>query len=390
LNVNTTTDFLIIGAGFSGLVMAERLSAAGWKCVVVDRRSHLGGNAYDRKSDVGVLIHPYGPHYFRSNSPRIVDYLSAFTEWHEVNYTIKSHTRGRHWSFPINLNTFEEYVGRPASTEEFTGWLEKTRIPIADPQNSEEVIISQVGRELYELFFEGYTLKQWKLHPRELDASVCGRIPIRTNRDDRYLSESFQALPKHGYTAMFETMLNASPGVELHLGVDFHEARSRWKHRHLIFTGAIDEYYDRRFGALPYRSLRFEQESFSAEQLREREAISGKPGFWQPAMQVNYPDAEVPFTRIVEIKHATGQQIDASTIVREFPKDWSAGAEPFYPVPTPDARAAYQQYSALAAAEPNTSFVGRLATYRYYNMDQVTGMAITEADKLISRYGSKS
>jgi UDP-galactopyranose mutase len=390
LNVNTTTDFLIIGAGFSGLVMAERLSAAGWKCVVVDRRSHLGGNAYDRKSDVGVLIHPYGPHYFRSNSPRIVDYLSAFTEWHEVNYTIKSHTRGRHWSFPINLNTFEEYVGRPASTEEFTGWLEKTRIPIADPQNSEEVIISQVGRELYELFFEGYTLKQWKLHPRELDASVCGRIPIRTNRDDRYLSESFQALPKHGYTAMFETMLNASPGVELHLGVDFHEARSRWKHQHLIFTGAIDEYYDRRFGALPYRSLRFEQESFSAEQLREREAISGKPGFWQPAMQVNYPDAEVPFTRIVEIKHATGQQIDASTIVREFPKDWSAGAEPFYPVPTPDARAAYQQYSALAAAEPNTSFVGRLATYRYYNMDQVTGMAIAEADKLISRYGSKS
>ena len=370
--------------------MAERLSAAGWKCVVVDRRSHLGGNAYDRKSDVGVLVHPYGPHYFRSNSPRIVDYLSAFTEWHEVNYTIKSYTRGRHWSFPINLNTFEEYLGRPASTEEFTSWLEQTRIPIADPQNSEEVIISQVGRELYELFFEGYTLKQWKLHPRELDASVCGRIPIRTNRDDRYLSESFQALPKHGYTAMFETMLNASPGVELHLGVDFQEARSRWNHQHLIFTGAIDEFYDRRFGALPYRSLRFEQESFSAEQLRGRETIFGKPGFWQPSMQVNYPDAEVPFTRIVEMKHATGQQIDASTIVREFPKDWSAGAEPFYPVPTPDARAAYQQYSALAAAEPNTTFSGRLATYRYYNMDQVTGMAIAEADKLISRYGSKS
>lgn len=385
-----STDFLIIGAGFSGLVMAERLSAAGWKCVVVDRRSHLGGNAYDRKSDVGVLIHPYGPHYFRSNSPRIVDYLSAFTEWHEVNYTIKSHTRGRHWSFPINLNTFEEYLGRAASTEEFTDWLEKTRVPIAEPQNSEEVILSQVGRELYELFFEGYTIKQWKLHPRELDASVCGRIPIRTNRDDRYLSESFQALPKHGYTAMFETMLSASPGVELHLGVDFQEARSRWSHQHLIFTGAIDEFYDHRFGALPYRSLRFEQESFSAEQLRERESISGKPGFWQPAMQVNYPDAEVPFTRIVEIKHATGQRIDASTIVREFPKDWTPGGEPFYPVPTPEARAAYQQYSALAAAEPNTTFSGRLATYRYYNMDQVTGMAITEADKLISRYGSKS
>ena len=388
LKPDSSTDFLIIGAGFSGLVIAERLSAAGWKCVVVDRRSHLGGNARDGIDAAGVLTHHYGPHYFRSNSPRIVDYLSAFTEWHAVSYTIKSHARGRYWSFPINLNTFEEYLGRPATTEEFTAWLEQKRIPIADPQNSEEVIISQVGRELYELFFEGYTLKQWKRHPRELDASVCGRIPVRTNRDDRYLSESFQALPKRGYTALFETMLNASPGVELHLGVDFEQARARWSHKHLVFTGAIDEFYGRRFGALPYRSLRFEHESFSAEQLRAREPISGKPGFWQPAMQVNYPEPEVPFTRIVEIKHATGQRIDATTIVREFPKDWTPDDEPFYPVPAPEARAAFLRYSELAATEPHTSFIGRLATYRYYNMDQVTAMAIAEAEKLISKYGS--
>ncbi|MES2659777.1 MAG: UDP-galactopyranose mutase [Verrucomicrobiota bacterium] len=368
--------------------MAERLSAAGWKCVVVDRRDHFGGNAHDRTDAAGVLIHPYGPHYFRSNSQRIVDYLSRFTEWHAVDYTIKSHTRGRYWSFPINLNTFEEFIGRPAATSEFSDWLEQNKVPISDPKNSEEVIISQVGRELYELFFEGYTLKQWKRHPRDLDASVCGRIPIRTNRDDRYLSENFQALPKHGYTALFETMLSASPGVELHLGVDFTEARARWKHKHLIFTGAIDEFYDRRFGALPYRSLRFEHESFSAGQLREREPISGKPGFWQPAMQVNYPGTEEAFTRIVEIKHATGQRIEATTIVREYPKDWTPEVEPFYPIPAPEARAAYQRYSDLAAAEPDTSFIGRLATYRYYNMDQVTGMAIAEADKLISRYGT--
>ena len=385
---NSSTDFLIIGAGFSGLVIAERLAAAGWKCVVVDRRNHLGGNAYDGINAAGVLVHHYGPHYFRSNSQRIVEYLSAFTEWHQVSYTIKSYTRGRYWSFPINLNTFEEFLGREATSEEFSEWLDKNRTDIPDPKNSEEVILSQVGQELYELFFEGYTRKQWKLHPRELDASVCGRIPIRTNRDDRYLAESFQALPKHGYTAMFEKLLNASPGVELHLGVDFHEARAQWKHKHLIFTGAIDEFYGRRFGPLPYRSLRFEAESFTAEQLRSREPISGKPGFWQPAMQVNYPDFEVPFTRIVEIKHATGQQIDASTIVREFPKDWSPETEPFYPIPTPEARAAYQNYAALATAETATSFIGRLATYRYFNMDQVTGMAIAEADKLISRYGS--
>ncbi len=383
-----STDFLIVGAGFSGLVVAERLAAAGWKCVVVDRRPHLGGNAYDSKDAAGVLVHRYGPHYFRTNSRRIVEYLSRFTGWREVAYTIQSHTRGRYWSFPINLNTFEEFLGRPSTTEEFGAWLESHRVPIAEPRNSEEVILSQVGREFYELFFEGYTLKQWKRHPRELDASVCGRIPIRTNRDDRYLAESFQALPEKGYSALFENLLSASPGVQLHLGLDFPEARARWSHKHLIFTGAIDEFYGRRFGPLPYRSLRFEPESFTAAQLIDRGSIAGKPGFWQPAMQVNYPDAETPFTRIVEIKHATGQRIDATTIVREYPKDWTPDDEPFYPIPAPEARAAYQRYASLAAGEPSTSFIGRLATYRYFNMDQVTGMALAEADKLLTRYGS--
>lgn len=390
MNPDASTDFLIIGAGFSGLVAAERLSAAGWKCVVVDQRDHIGGNAYDATDAAGVLVHRYGPHYFRTNSPRIVEYLSAFTGWREVKYTVKSHTRGRFWSFPINLGTFEEWIGRSATTEEFESWLEQKRIPVKEPQNSEEVIISQVGRELYETFFEGYTLKQWKRHPRELDASVCGRIPIRTNRDDRYLTENFQALPDKGYTAMFGNMIAASPNVELHLGVSFGEAKRRWRHKHLIFTGAIDEYFGHRFGPLPYRSLRFESESFTARELIERESISGKPGFWQPAMQVNYPDADIPYTRIVEIKHATGQAIDTTTIVREYPRDWRPGEDPYYPIPAPDARAAYTRYTVLAENEKNTSFIGRLATYRYYNMDQVTGMALAGADRLIARYGSRS
>ena len=384
---DASIDFLIIGAGFSGLVVGEQLAKAGWKCVVVDRRSHLGGNAYDATDKAGVLIHQYGPHYFRSNSQRIVDYLSQFTDWHPVDYQIKSHTAGRYWSFPINLNTFEEMLGRPSTTEEFESWLEEKRIPIENPKNSEEVILSQVGRELYERFFEGYTIKQWKRHPRDLDPSLCARIPIRTNRDDRYLREEFQALPKDGYTAMFERMIEASPGLELHLEVEADEARARWKHRHLIFTGPIDEFYGRRFGALPYRSLRFENESFSGEELKARETVSGKEGFWQPAMQVNYPDADVPFTRIVEIKHATGQQVEATTIVREYPKDWTPEDEPYYPVPADDAAALYRRYAELAEKEENVSFIGRLATYRYYNMDQVTGMALAEAAKLISRYG---
>lgn len=384
------TDFLIVGAGFAGLVVGEQLAAAGWKCVVVDRRPHLGGNAHDETDAAGVLVHRYGPHYFRSNSRRIVDYLSRFTGWHPVEYEIKSHAAGRYWSFPINLNTFEEWIGRPSTTREFEAWLEQRREPIENPKNSEEVILSQVGRELYERFFEGYTLKHWKRHPRDLDPSVCGRIPIRTNRDNRYLREEFQALPDRGYTAMFGRMLDASPGLELHLGVDFEEARRRWRFRHLVFTGPIDEYYGRRFGPLAYRSLRFEPESFSAEALRTREPVAGKPGFWQPAVQVNYPDAEVPFTRIVEIKHATGQQVDATTIVREFPKDWTPGEEPYYPVPAPDSVETYRRYARLAAAEDQVSFIGRLGTYRYYNMDQVTGMALAEAGRLLDRYGHPS
>lgn len=388
MQAEASTDFLIIGAGFSGLVVGERLAAAGWKCTVVDRRSHFGGNAYDRIDEAGVLIHPYGPHYFRTNSKRIVEYLSRFTDWHHVNYTIKSYTRDRFWSFPINLNTFEEFLGKPATSEEFSHWLEQTKIPIERPSNSEEIIISQVGRELYELFFEGYTTKQWKRHPRELDASVCGRIPIRTNRDDRYLTEEFQALPNDGYSAMFARLIEASPNLDVHLGVDFEEAKARWNYKHLIFTGAIDAYFGRCFGPLPYRSLRFEHESFNRDQLLGREKISNQEGFWQPAVQVNYPDADVPFTRIVEVKHATGQQVDATTIVREYPKDWQPNEEPYYPIPAADSSTLYRRYAELAASEKHTSFIGRLATYRYYNMDQVTGMALAEAERLLTRYGS--
>ena len=386
--VATKVDFLIVGAGFSGLVVGQRLAEAGWKCLVIDRRDHLGGNAYDAPDKLGILTHQYGPHYFRSNSQRIVDYLSKFTDWHSVEYQVKSFTDDRYWSFPINLNTFEELTGRASTTAEFEAWLDSTRTPIENPANSEEVILSQVGRELYEKFFEGYTLKQWKKHPRDLDPSVCARIPIRTNRDDRYLRESFQALPEKGYTAMFERMLDASPGLELHLGVDLAEARKRWSWTHLIYSGPIDEFYDRRFGALPYRSLRFESEGFDAEALKAREDIAGKVGFWQPTMQVNFPDQDVPYTRIVEIKHATGQEIGATSILREFPKDWTPDDEPYYPIPAEDSAALYQKYADLAASESGVSFIGRLATYRYYNMDQVTEMALGEADRLLKQYGS--
>jgi len=382
--------FLIIGAGFSGLVLAERLSnECGARCTIVEKRDHIGGNAQDEYDQAGVLVHKYGPHYFRTNAPQIVEYLSRFTEWHPVEYKILSHSDDRCWNFPINLNTFEQFLGRESTSEEFEAWLASKRVPIENPTNSEEVIISQVGWELYEKFFKNYTLKQWKKDPKDLDASVCGRIPIRTNRDDRYLREEFQALPKEGYHKMFHRILEASPGVELMLNTDYRDVIGKMPHDHLIVTGPVDEYFDYCFGALPYRSLRFENESFTSEQLKGREAISGKPGYWQPAMQVNYPNDE-DYTRIVEIKHATGQRCDQTTIVREYPDDYAPGKEAYYPILTPETAALYRKYADKAAELSNVSFVGRLATYRYYNMDQVVGMALAESERLRTRYESRN
>ncbi|MEX1118728.1 MAG: UDP-galactopyranose mutase [Terrimicrobiaceae bacterium] len=425
---------LIIGAGFSGLTIAERLTTQlGHRCLLVEKRNHIGGNAYDRYDSAGVLIHHYGPHYFRTNSPKIREYLSQFTEWHPVDYEILSSTKGRYWNFPINLNTFEQFLGHSSTTEEMEAWLAEKRVPIANPANSEEVIVSQVGWELYEMFFKGYTIKQWKRDPKDLDASVCGRIPIRTNRDNRYLREEFQALPKEGYTRLFETMIAAcGDNLEIRLNTDYRDVLHEGPFDRIIYTGPIDEFYGCRFGKLPYRSLRFENESFTPEQLQELDAIrprkssgvtsppsayaepptfSGIPrdkparqarhsspatpnsSFWQPAMQVNYPNEEA-FTRIVEIKHATGQQTPNTTIVREYPEDYGPGKEPYYPIPAPDAAALYQKYKALADSgkmpqelkihnsNSKISFIGRLATYRYYNMDQVVGMALAEFDRI--------
>lgn len=362
-------DVLIVGCGIAGITMAERLSSlASKRCHIVDRRSHIGGNCYDHYDAHGVLVHPYGPHYFRTNSPMVVDYLSKFTEWQPTEYRVLSRVGEKHYNFPINLNTFEQILERPSTEEEMKRTLDEWRVPIAEPQNSEEVIVSQVGWKLYEMFFKNYTLKQWKRHPSELDASVCGRIPIRTNRDDRYLTEEFQALPKQGYTAMFQKML-ASPRITVETSTDFQEAKKRYTYDKLIYTGMIDAYFDYKLGKLPYRSLRFEHEHHAMH-------------YYQPAMQVNYPN-EHAFTRIIEIKHATGQQIAGTTIVKEYPTDYAEGCEPFYPVPMKSSRELYEQYRQLAEAERDVVFLGRLATYRYYNMDQVVATALTQAKHLL-------
>lgn len=376
-------DYCIVGAGLSGMVMAERLTAAGKSVVIVEKRGHIGGNCHDEPDVNGVLYHVYGPHYFRTNLPHVRDFLSRFTDWQLAEYRIKAYAKDRLWSFPVNLVTFEQLLGRPSTSEEFGQWLEERRVKIDTPANSEEVVLSQVGREFYELFFEGYTLKQWKRHPRELSPSVCGRIPMRLNRDERYFSDSFQAMPRQGYAAMFNRMLEScGKRATLFLNTDFTAVRNELSFDRLIYTGPVDAYFDHRFGPLPWRSLHFEPHSLRSEELADRREQAGKSGFWQSAVQVNYPN-EHEYTRTVEVKHVTGQQTPHTNVVYEYPRDFEPGAEPYYPIPSEDSAKVYARYAELAAKERSVLFLGRLATYKYLNMDQVVDTALREAERLI-------
>jgi UDP-galactopyranose mutase len=361
-------DVLVVGAGFAGMTMAQKLSnELGLHCIVVDKRSHIGGNAYDYYDEMGVLVHKYGPHLFHTNSLPVYKYLSNFTMWRPAKYTASSYTQGRMWSFPVNLKTYEQLIGRASSQAEMEAYLEENRIPIEHPANSEEAIISQVGVRLYEMFYKGYTLKQWGRHPRDLDASVCMRIPIRTNRNDVYFNDAYQCMPSEGYTKLFERMLN--PKLQLLLNTDIGNPNVEIGHKHLVYTGPVDEYFNYVFGPLKYRTVRFEHHRYGPDELDSN-------GFVQPTTSVAYPDESVAFTRSIEIKHATRQVCLNSTVIREFPKEFEKGDTPYYPIPDAESAAAYAKYKELADKEVNTTFVGRLATYKYYNMDQVVAAAL--------------
>jgi UDP-galactopyranose mutase len=355
-------DLLICGAGPVGCVIAERAAAVlGWRVLLIDRRRHLAGNCHDSRHTSGVLIHDYGPHYFRTNDEALLRYLSRFSDWIPAKYEVRSLVRGRLFPFPINLTTLELFFGRQLDAASAESLLAKKRLPIAQPRNSEEFVLSRVGRELYEAFYFNYTLKQWQKHPRELEPSVCGRIPVRLNRDPRYVDHRFQVMPRDGFTGLFRRMVRHRK-IRVLLDCDFGEVRSLIRPRHAtVYTGPIDEYFGHRLGRLPYRSLRFEHVVHHAE-------------FVQPCVQINYPN-DFRWTRSVEIKHVTGQRCPHTIVSRETP---SATGEPFYPVPAPANTALYRRYKELADAETaqkRVFFCGRLAQYRYFNTDE----AITEA-----------
>lgn len=353
-------DVLVVGAGFAGCVMAERLArGAGKKVLVCDRRPHVGGNAYDHHDDHGVLVHRYGPHIFHTSSREVFDYLSRFTAWRSYQHRVLACVDGQLVPFPINLDTINKLYGLSLTSFELERFFAERAEPRSPLRTSEDVIVAKVGRELYEKFFRGYTRKQWGLDPSELDASVTSRVPVRTNRDDRYFTDAYQAMPLHGYTRMFERMLD-HPSIQVLLGADHRDVAGEVRFRELVYTGPVDAYFDHRFGPLPYRSLEFQLET-----RREERA--------QAAPVVNYPN-DYPYTRVTEFKWLTGQEHPKTTLVYEIPR---AEGDPYYPVPRPENAELYRRYEALARETPGVHFVGRLATYRYYNMDQVVAQALT-------------
>jgi UDP-galactopyranose mutase len=367
---STSYDYLVVGAGFAGSVLAERLATQhDAKVLVIDRRPHIAGNAFDHEDEAGVLIHQYGPHIFHTNSDEIVDYLSNFTEWRPYEHRVLAEVRGQLVPIPINRTTLNMLFGLDLKTdEEAAAYLATRAEPVAEIKTSEDVVINAVGRELYEFFFQGYTRKQWGIDPSGLDKAVTARIPTRTNTDDRYFADKHQIMPKHGYTAMFARMLD-HPNITLMLGTDWAEVKDQVRAGHIIFTGPIDEYFGYRFGKLPYRSLKFEHKVVDAEQV-------------QPVAVVNYPHPDVPYTRITEYKHLTGQVHPKTSLTYEYP---SAEGDPYYPIPRAENQALFKRYEALADATEGVTFVGRLATYRYYNMDQVVGQALATFRRLDER-----
>ena len=335
--------------------------------LVIDRREHIGGNAYDHLDEAGVLIHRYGPHIFHTNSKEVFDYLSRFTAWRQYQHRVRASVDGRLVPIPINLDTINELYGLNLSSFELSEWFAQRAEKVGCIKTSEDQVVSKIGRELYEKFFRGYTRKQWDLDPSELDASVIARVPTRTNRDDRYFADTYQAMPKHGYTRMFEKML-AHPNIKIMLNTDYREIVDLVPWKHMVYTGPIDAFFNYRHGRLPYRSLEFRHVNLAQEQF-------------QPVGTVNYPN-DYAYTRISEFKHITGQKHACTSVVYEFP---CAEGDPYYPVPRAENAELYRKYEAEAETLDNVTFVGRLATYKYYNMDQVVAQALTLYKKLTEK-----
>ena len=356
-------DFLIVGAGFAGAVAAERLASEhDKKVLIVEKRNHIGGNAYDEFDENGILVHRYGPHIFHTNSKKVFDYLSKFTEWRFYEHRVLAKLNGKLYPVPINRTTINKLYGKKFTTDsEVAEFYKSVRVKKYPIRNSEDIIVNQIGYDLYEKFFKHYTKKQWELDPVKLAPSVCGRIPVRTNNDDRYFTDKYQFMPKDGYTKMFERMLKHK-NIEIILNTDYKEIINNVKFDKMIFTGPIDYFFDYEFGKLPYRSIRFEWKNYDKEKYQEVAVI-------------NYVEEKPEFTRITEYKYLTGQANKTTTLSIEYPQK---NGDPYYPIPTEENKQRYHLYRKKAEKLTSVIFLGRLAEYRYYNMDEVVGRVLNE------------
>lgn len=349
-------DYLIVGAGFAGSVMAERIaSQLNKKVLIIEKRHHIGGNAYDEYDEHGILVHRYGPHIFHTNSKQVFDYLSQFTEWRFYEHKVLANLNGNLYPIPINRITLNRLYNLNLKSDEaaaeYFNKVKEKRYPIL---NSEDIIVNQVGYDLFEKFFRHYTKKQWNLEPDELSPSVCGRIPVRTNDDCRYFTDKYQYMPKDGYTKMFERILNHK-NIEVILNTDYKKIVNDIKFDKMIYTGPIDYFFDYIHGKLPYRSIRFEWESMQVEHYQE-------------TAQINHVDTRNSYTRVIEHKYLSGNNTKVTTISREYPQ---IDGEPFYPIPNEENRKLYNLYKKETEKTSSVFFCGRLAEYQYYNMDQV-------------------
>uniref|UniRef100_A0A6C0JRV4 UDP-galactopyranose mutase C-terminal domain-containing protein n=1 Tax=viral metagenome TaxID=1070528 RepID=A0A6C0JRV4_9ZZZZ len=345
---------LIVGAGLSGSVIARDMAEGGNEVLVIEKRDHIAGNCYDYIDDkTGILMNKYGAHLFHTNSEQVWEYINRFSEWIRWDHEVVSYVENKLVPIPVNITTVNQLCGTSiTNTEEMDKWLKSVQYS-GEIRNSEDIAISRVGKEIYEKLFKPYTIKQWNKDPTELDPSVLARIPVRNSFDTRYFSDKYQVLPKYGYTKFVESILNHK-NIKIQLNTDFFEINSS-NYDHVIFTGPIDKYFESSgLPKLEYRSINFEINRLS------------NYGYFQPKPVVNYPETNVDFTRIVEYKHFYNQTSDSTVIVKEFTTD---KGEPYYPVPNKQNLDLYEKYRILANKESNVHFVGRLASYKYFNMD---------------------
>lgn len=358
--------YVVVGAGLAGLTVAERIaSLSNEKVLIIEKRNHIGGNVYDSYNNEGILIHNYGPHTFHTNDKEVFDYVCSFTKWNDYQHRVMSYVDGNYVPMPISLETVNKLYNLNLSEEEAMDFIRSKRENISDIKSSEDVVLAQVGRDIYEKFFRYFTLKQWGIEAENLDKSVISRIPFRVNRDTRYFTDKYQGNPKYGYTRLCEKMIE-NPNINVLLKTDYKDVIEDISFEKLIYTGPVDYYFNYCFGKLLYRSIRFEFETYDMES-------------YQPTASSRFPQ-DYDYTRITEFKKMTGQVCKKTTICKEYP---CFGEEPYYPYPTKEWNDLSDKYKELAKKEEKTIFLGRLAEYKYYDMDDVIRRALDVARELM-------